>query len=130
MSIQLKGVKEMDATLTFLKNKKGPLYYRKTILEQLLRLENKSAKLTPVDTGKLRASGLGNATVLSSSPVGAKGIMFYTANYAIYVHERTELKHKPGKQAKFLEAALFEMSGDLVRQMGSTLSKTLFSNRG
>jgi hypothetical protein len=27
----------------------------------------------------------------------------YTAAYAIYVHERLELTHKPGKQAKFLE---------------------------
>ncbi len=29
--------------------------------------------------------------------------MFYTASYAVYVHERTELRHAPGKEAKFLE---------------------------
>lgn len=30
-------------------------------------------------------------------------VVGYTASYAIYVHENLEARHKPGKQAKFLE---------------------------
>ena len=32
----------------------------------------------------------------------ASVIVGYTASYAIYVHERLDLQHKPGKTAKFL----------------------------
>ena len=34
----------------------------------------------------------------------ATAVVGYTASYAIYVHENLTAHHKPGKQAKFLEA--------------------------
>ncbi len=66
-------------------------------------LRSESVKEVPVDTGRLRAS----ATV---SPVKREGGRFYVevgygTDYAIYVHERTELRHRVGK-AKFLEDPL------------------------
>ena len=39
----------------------------------------------------------------------------YTMNYAVHVHERTELKHKEDKQAKFLETAYREMKPEVGR---------------
>ena len=72
----------------------------------------------PVDTGRLRDSG----TVVSDSSGAAAG---YTADYAVYVHERTWVAHPSGK-AKFLEdaandpsvqAAMKEAAGDSYRKL-------------
>ena len=65
-----------------------------------LFLQRQSQKVVPIDKNVLKPSAdtrskyKGVATVVS---------VVYTTSYAIYVHERTELKHAPGKQAKFLE---------------------------
>jgi hypothetical protein len=66
-------------------------------------LRSESVKECPVDTGRLRAS----ATV---TPVQKKEDKYfvevgYGTDYAIYVHERTELHHTVGK-AKYLEDPL------------------------
>jgi len=45
-------------------------------------------------------------------------VVGYTANYAVYVHERPA-KHKPGKQMKFLEQPARQLSstlGDMVAE--------------
>ena len=44
--------------------------------------------------------------------VEASAVTGYTASYGIYVHENLEAKHKPGKQAKFLEAPARRLSSD------------------
>lgn len=58
----------------------------------------------PVDTGILRSSGQlglpkieGGELVVDITYGGA------AADYAIYVHEDLEMRHQPGKKAKFLE---------------------------
>lgn len=51
-------------------------------------------------------------------------IVGFTQNYAIYVHERTELRHKPGKQAKFLETPARTMQGELFRIVKTVYEKT------
>jgi len=66
-------------------------------------LRSESVKECPVDTGRLRAS----ATI---TPVQKKEDKYfvevgYGTDYAIYVHERTELHHTVGK-AKYLEDPL------------------------
>ena len=47
-------------------------------------------------------------------------VVGYTMNYAIHVHERTDLAHAPGKQAKYLEDAYKEVMPEIpsiVRQI-------------
>lgn len=61
-----------------------------------------SKELTPVDTGNLRA---GTYTKLIGGLNNPGAEIGYTAAYAVFVHERTELHHPVG-QAKFLETAL------------------------
>lgn len=62
-----------------------------------------SLSLTPVDTGNLR----GGAYMRSyDTPDGPGAEIGYTAAYAVFVHERTELHHKSPTQSKFLEEAL------------------------
>lgn len=76
-----------------------------------LYLQRQSQKVVPVDQGNLKGSagtkaeGTGWTTVVT---------VYYTAEYAIYVHERTDLKHQPGKIAKFLETPMRENKREIL----------------
>ena len=47
-------------------------------------------------------------------------VVGYTANYAVYVHER-QARHAPGKQWKFLEQPARQMAGTLGDIVGTSL---------
>lgn len=72
----------------------------KGIKKAALLLQRESQKVVPVDTGNLKNSAF---TRITGTGFQTKATVGYTAEYAIFVHERTELRHKPGKIAKFLE---------------------------
>jgi len=77
----------------------------------LVTIYNRSQELVPVDTGKLKESGW--ISVSSRKSDGAiRGVVSYGRMgkpfYAVYVHERLDLYHKPPTQAKFLQRALEE----------------------
>jgi hypothetical protein len=71
------------------------------IYQKGLAVNATAAPLVPVDTGRLRASGY------VAPPEGGMVEVGYGADYAVPVHERTEIGHKVG-QAKFLETAVNE----------------------
>jgi len=71
------------------------------------------------------------------SPDAAKGesvIVGYTAAYALHVHEDLKMRHKAGRQAKYLEQPARELNnnGELIRiitkaaQRGAKLQQALF----
>ena len=64
----------------------------------------------PVDTGKLKASGFLESFSLSSKQ--PRVVMGYGKGgrppYTVFVHERTDLRHKPPTRSKFLQAAVEE----------------------
>lgn len=122
--MKLKGEGKLIKALKELRHKPGP--YRKALMKFLLRVERNSAKRVPVDTGKLRSSGLGNANVYKSDAYGAEGSVYYSANYALHVHERTDIKHKPPTEAKFLENAVKEESGKMKEVIGKELKGNIF----
>lgn len=71
-----------------------------------LLIQAESQKQTPVDTGALRGN---HDTIKKVSGTRSKSIEVHvvvTQSYAIYVHERLDLRHAPGTNAKFLENAL------------------------
>lgn len=68
-----------------------------------LLVRRRSQLEVPVDTGNLRATAF---TMVVRIGAMIMGIIGYAAAYAGIVHERTELKHNPGKKAKFLEDPL------------------------
>ncbi len=79
---------------------------------------DRSQELVPVDTGDLMTSGF-----IETRPT-AQGVGVFVGygrygkpNYAGFVHERLDLRHAKGKQAKFLEAAVNEKSGDFARRV-------------
>lgn len=97
--VEVKGIKEVNINIT-----EKMLELDAILLDEIEKmgehLRSESIKECPVDTGRLRASAI-------VTPVQKEGNEYYCevgygTEYAIYVHERTELKHKVGK-AKYLE---------------------------
>lgn len=60
-----------------------------------------SQKIVPVDTGALRRSGF--VRMRWEGTRRSEVVVGYVMDYAIWVHERLDLRHAPGKSAKFLE---------------------------
>ena len=60
--------------------------------------------LCPIEWGDLRASG-NSGTPQTQNGVVSQTIS-YGADYAIFVHERLDLRHAPPTQAKFLETSV------------------------
>jgi len=87
-----------------------------------LYIQRKSQQVVPILTGTLKNSA---GTRVLGSGWYADVVVFYTASYAVYVHERTDLQHAPDKQAKFLEGParkhrykmLLIISGEMARHM-------------
>ncbi len=65
-----------------------------------LFLQGKSQEIVPVDLGPLKNSAFTRAEGKGFKTDVRVG---YTMEYAPYVHEDLEARHKPGKTAKFLE---------------------------
>lgn len=89
--------------------------------------------LTPVETGSLVASGSPTPPeITGAGGAGAGGgemsaSVVFTESYAVWVHERLELKHPRGGQAKFLETALLAnqdlLPGEIARELDIELAK-------
>lgn len=129
MSANIRGLREFKRNLNTVVNGLGPVSYKKALIRGLIIIEGESMRRTPVDTGKLRSSAAGNSRITQIKNSGAKGIVFYTANYAIYVHERTELKHTNG-EAKFLQNAISAVMGQIRKDLVSTFKINLFGFKG
>ncbi len=71
-----------------------------------LHLRRASQKIVPVKLGNLKNSAFTSPAEVVGTRVSVR--VGYTANYALYVHENLDARHKPGKQAKFLEGPMRE----------------------
>ncbi len=79
-----------------------------------LLIQRESMKIVPVDLNNLRPSA-------STDNIGGKGfatdiVVHYGAgaNYAIFVHEDLEARHKSGKTAKYLEKPVREKRREVL----------------
>lgn len=97
--VKFKGVKEIIKAMQKTNFKLGILA-RHGLIKAGLFLQRQSQKIVPIETSTLKNSA--GTRALGSGWMTAV-VVFYTASYAVYVHERTELRHAPGKKAKFLE---------------------------
>lgn len=84
------------------------------LYQEGLALDAESVKRTPVDTGRLRA------THYVSPPVDAGKSMYVEigngTDYAVYVHEMTELRHVTG-EAQFLQNAMNARSAGMLDRL-------------
>lgn len=102
MSVQ--GLSNVTAALKKSKTKatKG---LRVGLFRAALFLQRESQKIVPVDTGALRASANTRMEGTAETP---EAIVSYGQDYAVHVHENLEMRHKPGKVAKYLEKPALE----------------------
>ena|SRR3990167_768171 len=98
VKIEIKGDKKILQEIRRLA-KAYPKAAMDAVREEALDLKRRSQLIVPIDTGILKGSAFieerGEGRTFEAT-VG------YSANYAIPVHERTEVKHPVG-EAKFLE---------------------------
>lgn len=85
---------------------------RAGVMSALLVVKRDSVKMTPVDTGNLRASCYTDIFLTVKGVVGEIG---YTAYYAPYVHEIDKKYRKSGTSWKFLEKALIQNKEKIIQ---------------
>lgn len=85
-------------------------------------LQTASMLIVPVDSSRLKNS-------CTCVPVGTEESprwrVAYGTDYAFYVHERVDLKHAEGKQAKYLEDPLNAMKTTYVQNLWRRSSANL-----
>jgi hypothetical protein len=134
MPAKMKG---LETTLSAFDTKQVQLGkgFKVGLTRAALYLQGASQKLTPVDTGNLRASAF---TRVTGDGLKAKAKVGYTAMYALFVHENVEMKLKgqprpaPHKgsywdpqgraQSKFLEQPMRTEAPKMLELMAEPLT--------
>ena len=90
--------------------------YEKDVPRKLLKgglfLQRKSQLIVPIDEDNLRPGAF--TRNIGGGGFKADVIVGYVAEYAVYVHENMEARHKPGKEAKFLEKPAKEKRKEIL----------------
>lgn len=84
------------------------------LYQEGLALDANAVKRTPVDTGRLRASHYVGPPVANGGELVVE--VGFGTDYAVFVHERTDLAHKVG-EAKFLQNAMNERSAGFLERV-------------
>jgi hypothetical protein len=93
------------------------------VTQACLLLQRASMKLCPVDTGDLKRSA--GYKVEDNGPGKISGRVFYTQEYAIYVHENVGANFRVG-QAKFLEQPARELQPEFKVIIRNAVAKRRF----
>ena len=124
INLRLDGIKEMQRALEQL-GPKANFALRRSLTTEAEKIMAKAKRLTPVDTGTLRATGHVQPPVVEPEQIEITlGFGGPAARYAIFVHERTELRHTVG-QAKFLEQPVNEAAEGLANRLARELRREL-----
>jgi hypothetical protein len=112
-------------------NKKLGHSARKGLIKGGLLLQRESQKVVPVEFGVLKNSA---GTEAIGHGWYTDVVVFYTASYAVYVHEITyrgrgltsmkKVRHKPGKISKFLETPARRHKDRILRAIAGEMRKT------
>lgn len=104
MGLKIFGLNRTITAIRKVRDRKGMAIQQATDVACHIILE-KAKFYCPVDTRALIESG---KVVLYGSGTATRGSVEFGTKYAIWVHERVELRHKPPTCAKFLERAARE----------------------
>lgn len=103
--------------------------YPRTALEGLRRgakiILDKALYYCPEDTGFLRQSG--DTEVNDLGDDGGEVVVFFSAYYAVFVHENTRVRHDPPTQAKFLERAVRDTYNQVTWVMRTSFRNVMAS---
>jgi len=107
-------------------------------LEQILfqegwRIMNKSLRLAPIDTGRLRASARVDLPERDGGQISVK--LSYNTDYAVYVHERTDggqpVPYKaPGTRSLFLKDPVEDGLEELERRISERMKRMVMVHVG
>ena len=131
--MEIEGIADIKRAMKMAKSELGD-GQRKGLIRGGLYLQGKSQEVVPVKYGTLKASA---GTEAIGRSWWTDVVVYYTASYAVYVHEVVRrkskiegqegklVKHKPGKMAKFLETParryrqfiLMKISGEMEKHM-------------
>lgn len=118
MSITFEGVDKLNAKLkklAMLSEEEA----KKTLTVIALDLQGKAQMICPVgETGDLAGSAYTEINGLEAE-VG------FSEEYALIQHENMEYRHKPGKQAKYLENPFKENRNKYVDLIGKAISRAV-----
>lgn len=120
MRVTLVGEERLIAVLATLQDANTAL--GRALYEEANRIFNESQMLVPVDTGTLRSSGYVTNPLPYVSGVAVE--ISYggaAAPYAGYVHERLDLNHPNGGQAKYLEQPVLAAADHMADRLADTL---------
>lgn len=92
-----------------------------------LFLQRASQKIVPVDTGALKNSAF---TRKEGEGLKTKVRVGYTKEYAIYVHENLEARHRPGKTAKYLERPARQLRKQMLEIVSKEIEKATKKRAG
>lgn len=115
----VEGIKELKSAVARHQGRTGK-GLRKGLYKAGLFLQRESQKIVPIDKGILRASAF---TRMEGQGFNVSAVVGYTANYALFVHEDLEARHKPGKQAKYLEQPLREKRPRIIEIVKEEIQK-------
>ena len=93
--VRVIGAKEIKRRLRKANVRLGGTF-RKGLIKAGLFLQRESQKIVPVEFGVLKNSA---GTKAIGKGWRTDVVVYYTASYAVYVHEITTSKHAPGKEA-------------------------------
>ena len=96
---EVKGAEAIKAKLAELA-RRYPEAAKKALFAEANVIFAEAVRLTPVDTGRLRASAYVAPPEQEGEKIQAK--VGYGAEYSLAVHEKTEVHHAEGTSAKFL----------------------------
>lgn len=105
----LTGAKELNMLMLNFEKKSSALFFR-NLNDFVKEVRVESNFKAPIDTQFM----VNNAVI---EAISNGFILIYKAPYSLYVHENLEVYH-PNGEAKFLEKAVNEMGGKLIKRLG------------
>ena len=108
--VRVVGMKALDNRLQAIE-RSTPREFGEALIEEALMIFADSQELVPVDTGRLRASGVVADEKTFSGQT--KAMIAYGTDYGLIVHEKQEVHHVVG-EAKFLEKPFLEAQEGMV----------------
>lgn len=104
---------EVDAKLAELE-RDAPNIFAAALYQNAQDIIRVAVPKVPVDTGRLRGAWVVDAPKMQSGRIFV--VIGFGTEYAIYVHERTDLSHAVG-EAKFLESAIKEEAAGFAEKL-------------
>ena len=121
IEIDMKGRDEMQRAIRLL-GPKGVKAAGSALWKEGERIMTKAKELTPVDLNVLKPSGHVQLPEVNGETVSVTmGFGGAASEYAVYVHENLEARHKPPTQAKFLEKPFMDASQDMGLRIAQEL---------